>query len=277
MESQTQAGQGEERLLVKVSELTAKVRELQSEVERTHRLATLGLLAGSIAHEFNNILTPVLSYAHMALASPEDEAMTRKALRKAADGTEKAARIASAMLGFVREEDQPERAEVRAVVEEAMRCLGRDPAGDGIMVDVDVPAGCAVRMRPIALEQVLMNLILNAVEAMRPGSGRLRIAAKCSTWNTPGPPGPPGRSGVAGVTIEVEDTGPGIAPEMIERIFQPFVSHRPAAGTGGEGKRKGTGLGLAICKRLIEEAGGTIGVSSRVGEGTTFRIGLPGA
>lgn len=260
MQSRTPVSQDEERLLQRIGDLNDQVRRLESEMERTHRLATLGLLAGSIAHEFNNILTPVLSYAQLALASPEDQEMTRKALRKAVEGTEKAAQIASAMLGFVREDAQPAVSSVRQVVDDALRCLGRDLSKEGIAVDIQVPRDCKVAMRPVALEQVLMNLILNAVEAMKPSVGRLRIAAtNCSTWNTPG----------TGVAIEVEDSGRGIPEEMISKVFEPFVSERHA----GSGKQ-GTGLGLSICKRLVEEAGGTIEAQSRVGEGTLFRVRL---
>lgn len=269
----------QEDTLLRLEMLTEQVRRLEAELHHSQRLATLGMLAGSIAHEFNNILTPVLSYAQMALATPEDTSLTAKALQKAVDGTEKAAHIASSMLGFIREEEGPPRSAVRDVVHETLRCLGRDLSKDGIAVDIDVPRGTLVAMRPIALEQVLMNLILNAVEAMRPGTGRLRISARPDLSSTvPAPPylfdagsgasaEPRQRGGY--VLIDIEDSGRGISPDVVGRIFEPLFTRR-------EGRR-GTGLGLSICQRLVEEARGTIAVHSVLGEGSTFTVRIPAA
>lgn len=258
------------RLVDRVDELQRRVRELEGDLDRTHRLATLGTLAGSIAHEFNNILTPVLSYAQMALAAPHDRAMMAKALQKAVDGTEKAAQVASAMLGFIRDDSSPGWADVGEVVSDALVCLGRDtPNKDGIRHKVIVPAGMRALIRSVALQQVVMNLVLNAIQAMKPQGGTLEIAAVelGSTWNSEG-----NGSGASGSRLEirVSDTGRGIPPEVRSRLFQPLVSSRHEGQT-----RQGTGLGLSICRRLVEEAGGVIEAQAREGGGTTFRIELP--
>lgn len=246
--------------LAEVRRLSDQVEQLEAEMERSQRLATLGLLAGSIAHEFNNILTPVLSYAQMALAAPEDAELARKALRKAIEGTEKAAQIATSMLGFVRD-DTAEHAVIRGVVDDALRCLGRDLSREGIALSIDVPRNLAVKIRPNALEQVLINLILNAVEAMRPGGGRLVIRSHSgATWNNS-----------PHTSIVIEDSGCGIPGDMLSRIFDPFVTK------SADGGRRGTGLGLTICKRLIEEAGGAVTARSTAGAGSTFEILLPSA
>lgn len=234
---------------------------LEGELERAHRLATLGLLAGSIAHEFNNILTPVLSYAQLALASPDDRELGIKALRKVIEGTEKASLIASSILGFTRDESQPAEANVRATVDDALRCIGRDLTKEGIALEIEVSRTIVAGMKPIALEQVLVNLILNAVEAIRPATGKLRIAAR---HESP-------QQGVNMTVIEIDDSGRGIPVELQAHVFEPFVSARSAQSS------KGTGLGLTICRRLVEEARGTIGVSSRPGEGTVFTLRLPSA
>jgi signal transduction histidine kinase len=263
MQIRPQSTFDEERLLHRIDELLGQVRHLETEVERTHRLATLGLLSGSIAHEFNNILTPVLSYAQLALATPDDEELNRKALRKAVEGTEKAAQIASAMLGFVRDDESERTAVVRSVVDEALRCIGRDLFKEGIALEIDTPRNLQVEMRPISLEQVLINLILNAADAIRPGSGRLRISAQLIDGST---------GNKRSVAIKVEDSGRGMDAALVSRIFEPFVSTGPK-----DGRRTGTGLGLTICRRLVEEAGGTISVSSVAGEGTAFTFVLPAA
>lgn len=263
MQSRPQSTFDEERLLCRIDELLSQVRHLESEVERTHRLATLGLLSGSIAHEFNNILTPVLSYAQLALAAPDDGEMNRKALRKAVEGTEKAAQIASAMLGFVRNDESDQTAAVRSVIDEALSCIGRDLFKEGIALEIDAPRNLRVRMRPISLEQVFINLILNAVEAIRPSTGRLLLSAHAASGSTGNNPN---------VVIRVEDTGKGMDRELCSRIFDPFVSSGSK-----DGRRTGTGLGLTICKRLVEEAAGTIEVTSNPGEGTVFSFTLPAA
>lgn len=286
-----------ERLLERVDELASRVADLESELDRSHRLATLGTIAGSIAHEFNNILTPVMSYAQLALATPNDPELTAKALQKAVDGTEKAASIASSMLGFVRDDLGESSADVAEAVREALSCLARDPSKDGVRLSVQVPDGCRVQMKSVSLHQVLMNLILNAIEAIKPDGGSLTIVAErnegCSTWNTSKGSGVrdqgsektgtdsrprmmtnPGRAAAVGVVrIRVTDSGRGIPAELKERVFEPFFSRREQ----GAGGKKGTGLGLAICRRLVEEAGGRIAVESEVGVGTTFTIELPAA
>jgi signal transduction histidine kinase len=267
MESQTRNNLDQERLVNRIDGLKGGIARLDSGIERMHRLATMGMLAGSIAHEFNNILTPVLSYAQMAIASPQDHELTQKALRKAVDGTERAARIAAAMLGFVRDDDQVPVASVHESVERAIGCLGRDFTREGIAMSMSVSRDLKARIRPIALEQVLVNLVLNAVEAVRPASGRIEVSARRSdrsTWNT--------GECVSEVIIEIDDTGGGIAAERIDTIFEPFHSTKTS-----EDGRKGTGLGLPICKRLVEETGGTIHVRSEVGIGTRFTIRLPAA
>lgn len=262
MESRSTSTWDEERLLARIAELNAEVHALHDELERTQRLATLGMLAGSIAHEFNNILTPVMSYSQLALSSPTDSALTTKALQRAVDGTEKAASIASAMLGFLRSDRSQTKANVRYVASEALRCIGRDLAKDGIAIDLNIAADIDVCMRELGLEQVLVNLILNAVEAIRPNTGRITISARPDH----------DASGAQQVIITIDDSGCGISPEHLEKIFEPFYTNR-----SGGGERRGTGLGLSICKRLIEECGGEISATSRLGAGTTFTIRLPRA
>lgn len=285
-------------------DLRGRVAELERELERCQRLATLGTLAASIAHEFNNLLTPIVSYAQMALHSPEDWELVSKALRKAIEGSEKASEIASSMLGFIRD-DEGACVHVAHAAHDALACLAREPSKDGIELEIDVDRECWVRMRPVALEQVLLNLILNAREAMRPGGGRLSIRAQRSTWNPPHPhpphrhphhpPHPSSHSPAPGATtspdgvgaashgapadsggsassgeavvLEVTDSGCGIDEAMLGRLFEPFARD-PKRG------RSSSGLGLSICKRLVEEAGGTIEATSAAGAGTTFRMTL---
>lgn len=249
-------------LVERIEELAARIEQLERDLQHAERLATVGTLAGAIAHEFNNILTPVMSYAQLALHSPDDKELVTKALQKAVDGTEKAAHIAASVLGFIRDDDMAPITHVAAAIQDSLTCLAREPEKDGIELITEIPQDCWVRIRPVALQQVLMNLVLNARDALRPRGGRLVIKSECSPWNSGG------RN--ASVTITISDTGHGIAPDLLPRLFQPFVRGPKAAGAP-----RGTGLGLVICKRLITEAGGTIDVTSELGKGTTFTIRLP--
>ncbi len=262
-----------------IESLQAEVAELRSALKHAHRLTMLGTLAGSIAHEFNNILTPVMSYAEMALDEPGDAPMTRKALERAYQGCDRASRIASAILAFAGDgtgrkqaDTQGARAaDVSAAVREAMHCLAADPARYGIVVSIDVQPDCRAAIDQVGLQQVVLNLVLNAIKSMRPRGGKLSIrgftrrvtfGAERSTWNT--------SEGREDVMVEVEDTGCGIPAELLPRVFAPFMSQ-------AAGGKSGTGLGLTICKQLVEGAGGTIGVKSQVSVGTCFTIVLPPA
>lgn len=236
--------------------------DVHGALAESHRLATLGTLASVVAHEYNNILTPIISYAQLALARPEDAALMRKAVERALASAERAARISSSLLGFARDDDGPPTARIRQALEEALSCLARDPGKDGIELRLAV-ADLTVGMSSLNLERVFVNLILNARQALRGRGGRLCVSA----------------AAVAGrARIEVADTGPGIPPAILDRLFQPFVTCRPAAPAGDPGDatpRKGTGLGLCICRDLVRAAGGEITAASVPGQGATFRIDLP--
>lgn len=274
--NETSPGSTEARLLAQLEALERELEALRRQLDHSQRLATLGTIAGSIAHEFNNILTPVMSYAQMALASPQDQTLVGKALKKAMDGSERASKIASAMLGFVKTEDKGP-ADVAADIHQALACLARDPARDGVRLQIEAPADIRAAISSVSLQHVLMNLAMNAIEAMKPGGGVLAIrargcdAADCSTWNTQEHGSPPPPDG-EWVLIEVQDDGRGVPPEVAARAFEPFVT----TSHGAEG-RQGHGLGLPICKRLVEDAGGSIQLLPGPAKGTIIRILLPAA
>ncbi len=164
------------------------------------------------------------------------------------------------MLGFAREADEQHVARLPQVIDDAIACLARDPRKDGIDLTIDVP-DILLAISPLNLQQILLNLVLNARQAMRRHGGSLRITAKAEG---------------SLVHIDVVDTGPGIPPEIIDRLFEPFVTQR-----GGPNRDpnepKGTGLGLCICRDLVRNAGGSISVDSPPGQGATFHIRLPRA
>lgn len=244
--------------LGRIEQLELEIAELNSELERSHRLVLLGTIASSIAHEFNNILTPVLSYGHYALDRPNDHSLLIKALRRAVNGTERAARISQAILEFAGRQPasgprmQPTACIADAIFE-AMNCLARPLEQDGITLDITCPPDTAVQMDSVSLQQVLLNLILNARSAMTPGGGVLTIQTNTNQNQ--------------GVGLVVRDTGRGMTNEAAASLLRPFAAAGPP----------GHGLGLMICRRLVEQAHGTIRAESSPGQGTTFIIELPAA
>jgi signal transduction histidine kinase len=256
------------------------------------RMMTAGQLAGMFAHELSNILTPLLSYAQLALANPGDDALSNKALNKAADGAMRAAFLADALLGKRGGPNDRDRdvesavdpllsIEPAACVEDSVRrALATAFRGPGaamersrLAVHIDVEPGLRAAAHPIALEHVLQNLLTNARLAMRArfedDSGEIRIFAR-SLPPVGGPNGKCSTGNTGDIEIRVRDTGPGVSESVRARLFEPFVTSR--AGQGG------FGLGLAVCKRLIEQAGGTIDLApARIDDGAEFIITLPAA
>ncbi len=247
-----------QQLLNHLDDLQAEVQRLRHALQHQERLATLGTVAGLIAHEFNNILTPVISYAQLASANPADQELAGKAVRKCLHGAERASQIATAILGFVRDDSldlrTPARGQsagrdpkapaprcgVAAALQEAMTCLGRAPQRDGITFTSSIPDDLQASMRLVALQHVFLNLILNARNAMIPGGGRLSVmayaadtpptipddaatsAGEGSTWNTDAKHAAATRPGW--VVIEIADTGRGMTAEQLGRIFDPFYT-----------------------------------------------------
>ncbi len=274
-----------EKLLTNLEELEAKLRQLEQGLTRSHRLATLGTMASIIAHEFNNILTPVISYCQLALANPDDTELMKKALGKAFNGSTKAAEISNSMLGFARNDDTLNHCLIHEIIDEVFNCLARSPQKDGIKLYLDIPSDLNVAISPIALQQILLNLILNARQAMRPKGGELHIIASQQTTpvNTKTPSNTANNAVLKTVTITVTDTGPGIPENNLPHIFDPFFTHHEpedefeqvADAEPDSSKHKGTGLGLAVCNDIIQKASGSITVESTQNIGTTFIITLP--
>ena len=236
---------------------------LQEQLTESQRLATIGTIAAVIAHEFNNLLTPIVSYSQYALQSAEGEApdmaLIRKALAKAFQSSSKAGKICQSMLGLARGESFFSDVTVQQLVDEVLLVLARDPQKDGIALRVQVQPDLKVHADPVQLEQVLLNLLINARHAMLGKGGSLTIkASACDDAKE--------------LKLQVIDTGPGIPEKLLGKIFQPFFTTK---GTAQRGEAKGTGLGLAICKEIVEHHKGRIEVQSEVGKGTTFSIFLP--
>lgn len=251
--AETSAGEQLDRLEPELDRLKQLLRQSQ-------RLASLGIAAAMLAHEYNNLFTPIVGYAGHALQRNDPELM-RLALEKVLKQASALTRMSGRILGLAVEHNQvPAPCELLPIVEDAVGCLGRDLAKDKISLNVQIDPKLRVRANPQQLEQVLFNLITNARQAMLGSPGRLSIDAAAS---------PDGR-----VRVCVRDTGPGIRAEDVPRVFDPFFTTKKSA---GRIEKRGIGLGLYICRELMEDNGGAITLESAPGPGATFVIEIPSA
>jgi signal transduction histidine kinase len=233
-------------------------RALKSQNLQLQALANLGSATCMIAHEINNLLTPLVNYAALAVQNPQDKKLAEKVLDKTMRNCQRASKIMESMLALANGQKQErETVAVEALVEEVFTCLCRDFGKDGITVETRIGDDLQIRCIPVQIQQVLMNLLLNARDAMLPGGGILKVTA---------------RENDAHAELAVHDTGSGITPENLKNIFRPFFTtktgvDRPAG--------SGSGVGLAFCRRIVESHGGEIAVESQLGQGTTLTIRLP--
>jgi signal transduction histidine kinase/ActR/RegA family two-component response regulator len=245
-------------LAMEHARLFEELRHKQDELVRSSKLAALGTFSAGIAHEFNNLLAGVLGYAQLGLISDDIEEKN-EALDVAARACLRGRGITSSLLTFARRND-PQRAlhQIRDAVEETLALVERELAKLNIRVER--------RLQPVPLTicdlgqigQVLLNLITNARDAMaEQGGGVITIELAQ-------------RGGQ--IELAVSDTGSGIAEDLLQQIFQPFMTTKGALGGS---TTPGTGLGLAITYGIVENHGGTIAVASSVGHGTTMTIRLP--
>jgi signal transduction histidine kinase len=252
-----------ETITLELNKTQQQLDAVKEQLTESQRLAAIGTIAAVIAHEFNNILTPMISYSQYALQSAEsdqpDIALIRKALSKSFQASTKAGRICNSMLSLARGETTFGNISVQTLVDEVLLVLARDPQKDGIALRVQIQPNLCVDGDQVQLEQVMLNLLINARQAMLGKGGALTI--KASTADLTGE-----------LRIQVIDTGPGIPEKLLPKIFQPFFTTK---GTARRGETKGTGLGLSICRDIIEHHHGRIEVQSEVGKGTTFNIYLP--
>jgi signal transduction histidine kinase len=233
-------------------------KELEARLAKLQALANLGTISAIVAHEINNILMPLGNYAQVALNNPTDLALTQKALKKTVHNSARASEILESMLAVVNGEAIEKRqCRLKQLIEEVFSCIGRDFEKDSLKLKLNIPEELDITAVPVQMQQVLMNLILNAREAMMPAGGTLQINAASHPDK---------------VVIEVSDTGSGIEPANMDKIFEPFFSTKtpqsPAA-------RVGAGLGLVFCKEIVTSHNGTIEVQSAPGNGTKFTISLP--
>jgi signal transduction histidine kinase len=241
-------------------------RLLEQQLQQSQKMEAMGQLAGGIAHDFNNILTVILCHGDIALANLPADGALRDSIQSIVHAGRQAAALTRQLLAFSRRSLLTPRVLLLAdVVRHSERMLQRLIGEDVELVVRPDPATCWVKVDPTLLEQVLVNLVINARDAMARG-GRIEIETATRDLS----PADCGRAGAAtgryGV-LTVSDTGCGMTPDVRARIFEPFFTTKSVG--------KGSGLGLSVVEGIIRQSGGWIDVDSRPGAGTTFRLNFP--
>jgi PAS domain S-box-containing protein len=238
---------------VLLSQDTTEKRKLESQLIQSDRLAALGQLAAGVAHEINTPLTLILGYADVLRDICGSDDMSDAYLKTIVEESERISDIVRSLLNFARPVNMPAgKCKVNEASERTLKIFGGQLERKGIQVTIELDeSDPEARIDAGELQQVILNMLLNAMQAM-PNGGHLGIKTRASGDI---------------VEIIISDTGIGIAPENLPKIFDPFFTTKEVG--------KGTGLGLSISYNIIERHGGTIKVESQLGEGTTFTIVLP--
>lgn len=240
------------------TQLREQIEVLKSQLAHAQRLTALGELAGTLTHEFNNILTTTINYAKMGLRH-KDDATREKAFQKILAAGQRAAKLTTSVLGIAKQKSEAfEPTDLLALIEDTLLLLERDLTKYRVSVQRDFQTIPPALVNPHQIQTVVMNLIINARQAM-PSGGSVVLGLK----HDPATPY---------VDLIVRDNGSGIPADKLPHIFDAFYTTKSGPDASGQG---GTGLGLATCRDIIEKHRGRIRVESTVGRGTAFTLKLP--
>jgi PAS domain S-box-containing protein len=242
--------------------------ELEEQLRHAHQLESLGTFAGGIAHDFNNILTAIFAYGDLAASSLDEPERAREHLAELHEAAVRARELVRQILIFSRRQTQARTAvKLQQTVQEALKFL-RSILPSTIQIDsaIDWKAPM-VLASPIQMYQVIVNLCMNAAQAMQGGPGRLELrlssVAFASASDCPVPELAPGRY----VHLSVRDSGQGMDAATLSRIFEPFFTTKASD--------EGTGLGLSVVRSIVHEHQGAVWASSELGKGSTFEVLIP--
>jgi two-component system cell cycle sensor histidine kinase/response regulator CckA len=242
-------------------------RRMGDQLRQSQKMEAVGRLAGGVAHDFNNLLTIICGYADLLRMRSHLHDAERDMLNEIAAAGERASALTRQLLGFSRQTLlQPRVVDVNAVVIDTSRLLGRLLGEDIALTTLLAPDLPPVKVDPGQLGQIMMNLAVNARDAM-PRGGQLTVETTRASLDKQTVTFPPG--GVAGphVLLAISDTGTGMTPDVQGRIFEPFFTTKEAD--------RGTGLGLSVVFGIVQQSGGRIHVYSEPGRGTTVKVYLP--
>ena len=240
----------------------AECRRLEQQLRDAHRLESVGRLAAGLAHDLNNVLTVILSGGH-ALRDQLDhgEPVSREDVDEVNEAAERARHLTRRLLEVARRPvTAPAPLDLNLLLEDARRMLGR-LVGEEVELVLELEQGLwPVRLDPAQVDQILLNLVVNARDAL-PRGGRIEIATRNLELQGPSPAWPAARPGQY-VALRVSDDGVGMSPRVRDRLFDPFFTTKPAG--------RGSGLGLGTVQGIVAQNGGHVRVESEPGRGTSF-------
>jgi signal transduction histidine kinase len=239
-------------------ELQRQIDILKEQLSQAQKLTALGELASTTTHEFNNVLTTIINYAKLGLRHKDNETR-EKAFDKILLASNRAAKITSTILGLARNRKAgQEPTNLTELIENTLLLLEREMNKYRITVDKSLPPVPEAYVNGNQIQQILLNLLINARQAM-PGGGRVAVRLAYDADSDM-------------VDLVVRDNGCGIPADKLPKIFEPFYTTKSGPDASGKG---GTGLGLAMCRDIIEAHNGRIRVDSTIGKGTSFTLKLP--
>ena len=242
-------------------------KQLELQLVESQKMEAVGRLAGGVAHDFNNFLTPMMSYAYLASQMPNLDDRLRGHLGQIQKAAEHAADVTNQLLAFSRRQIvEPKVVDLNDVMFDMDRMLRRLLGKDLEMVVIPNTEPMLVKVDPSQIEQVLVNLVVNARDAL-PGGGKIVLTTYEVDENDLLPGSLHDGGEIEYIVLSVEDNGIGMDDEVKSHIFEPFFTTKDAD--------KGTGLGLSTCYGIVKQAGGAIDVDSSPGNGTNFKVFLP--
>jgi PAS domain S-box-containing protein len=241
--------------------------ENETRLRQAQKMEAIGTLAGGIAHDFNNILSAILGYSELALEDANQGRANPAFIGQVLRAGQRARDLVQQILTFSRQtETEAKPIQIQPIIKEALKLL-RPSLPSTIDIQVEVRSQAIVRADPIQIHQVIMNLCTNASHAMRKEGGRLRVALSEEELAIDGTDPLAGLGPGRYLKMEVSDTGHGIDPAVIDRIFDPYFTTKE--------KGEGTGMGLAVVQGIVRGCGGSVTATSHLGKGSVFTIYLP--
>ena len=230
-----------------------KLRKLQSELFQSEKMASVGRLAGGVAHEINNPLTVILGYSQNGIKNLKEDNPMYKPLKSIEEASKRCKRIIDDLLAFSRaEKSEKEEVDINEAIEQALSLVNALSKTKNIQIIRNYGEGLPrLTVNKNRIQQVIVNLCNNAMDAM-PKGGSITVRTKIS-----------GES----IEIEISDTGEGMSEEVKKHLFEPFFTTKEVG--------KGTGLGLSLCHGIVTKSGGSIKIDSEKGKGTTITVSLP--
>jgi PAS domain S-box-containing protein len=242
--------------------------KMERQLRQAQKMESIGTLAGGIAHDFNNILFPIIGYTEITMEDLPPEGAGRANLREVLAAANRAQELVQQILTFSRNDEQERKPlKIQVIVKEALKLLKSTlPATIEIVQNID-PACGPVLADPTRIHQIVMNLCTNAYHAMAETGGRLEVKLHRTEVDPEGLDHNLGLPGGPALALAVRDTGPGMDPMTLGRVFEPYFTTKDPA--------KGTGMGLAVVHGIVKGCGGGIRVESEAGAGSTFTIFFP--